>query len=272
VLAVAVLGCVTTALVDWNLPQTGWPGYASWNFGAVTWLCFFLAFRGRILAAWILLFLMAGITTAWAISVGRGALGAIDLVDRHAGTLLMATLFSLLLSRTSARITALTQQRLVQEAALASAEAEFEERSVQAAQLTTEARPAVERIASGDPLSAAERQDFEVLEAALRDTLRGGSLVVPSVARAVESARRRGAHVVLMDDSTSFVDASATERVHEAIVHEVDAMHSGVLTARLLPEGRGSLATLVRSDDETRSRLEVPLMATPTLGTPPDAT
>ncbi len=93
---VLVIGVATNALVEWNLPDSGWPGYASWNFGAVTWLSFFLAFRGRIGAGWHGLALMAAVTFVWAASVGRGPLDAVDLVIRHAGTLLMATLFSIL--------------------------------------------------------------------------------------------------------------------------------------------------------------------------------
>ena len=61
---VLVIGVATNALVEWNLPDSGWPGYASWNFGAVTWLSFFLAFRGRIGAGWLGLALMAALSDA----------------------------------------------------------------------------------------------------------------------------------------------------------------------------------------------------------------
>jgi hypothetical protein len=55
-------------------------------------------------------------------------------------------------------------------------------------------------IASGD-VSSAQRQEHRLLEAVLRDEIRGARLTVEPLASAVRAARARGIDVVLLDDA-----------------------------------------------------------------------
>lgn len=256
VLGIAV---AVTALVDWNLPDTGWAGYATWNFGAVNWFLFFLCFRGRIPLGWLGFVLESAVTLLWAISVGRSYLDGVDLVVRHAGTLLMGTLFSILLRRAAARITALQQERVAQVASESAALTELREREVQAAQLNREARNELEEIAAGRYLGSHQQRGFELVEASLRDTLRGGALKSPDVAAAARAARLRGAAVVLLDDRNDPLDAENTSSVQAAVLAELDTLVEGSLTVRLLPAGRDVVATIVRND-EARRRIDIPLV------------
>ena len=251
-------GALTNALVLWNLPLTGWPGYAAWNFGAVTWLLFFLAFRGRIGAAWLGLAIMAALTVGWALSIGRGALEGVDLVIRHAGTLLMGTLFSVLLRRVSARMVLLQNESVKQAGAEVASFTELHEREIQAQQLAAEARPVLERIAGGETADDARRQEYALLEASLRDTLRGHGLSTARVASAVLAARRRGSEVVLLDDRNVPLPSDVAAEIEGAILEELSTLTDGRMTVRLLPVGRDLLATLVRSDSVLRRRREFP--------------
>jgi len=253
---VLVIGVATNALVEWNLPDSGWPGYASWNFGAVTWLSFFLAFRGRIGAGWLGLALMAAVTFVWAASVGRGPLDAVDLVIRHAGTLLMATLFSILLTRTSARITALHQQQRTQVTNEAASNAEIGERALQAAQLNGEARRALELIAAGGPNDEEDRQHYRHVEASLRDGLRGGALATPTITSAARRARVRGVEVLLLDDSGGSLAADDRHAIEDLLERELDEATDGAVTARLLPVGREAIATVVANSTRGRKRVD----------------
>lgn len=246
-----------TVLIDWDLPDRGWAGYATWNFGAVNWLFFFLTFRGRVALGWIGLALMSAVTIGWALSVGRGYLDGVDLVVRHAGTLLMGTLFSILFRRTAARITAIQREQVSQAASEVAALTEIGEREVQAAQLGAEAQPLLERIAAGDYLDPAQQRGFELLEASLRDTLRGGALRTPDVAAAVREARLRGASVVLLDDRNEPLDGATGAAVESALLAELVTLASGSMTARLLPSGRDMIATIVRNDGRRR-RIDIP--------------
>lgn len=259
-LAWIVLGIAfaVTVLVDWNLPDRGWTGYASWNFGAANWLFFFLTFRGRIRLGWLGFAVMSAVTIIWAVSVGRGYLDGADFVVRHAGTLLMGTLFGILFRRAAGRITALQQEQVAQAASEAAALTELREREVQAAQLNTEARVLLEHIAADDYLDPGEQRNFELLEASLRDTLRGGALKTPDVAAAARAARLRGASVVLLDDRNDPLDGASLGSVESALLAELETLREGSVTVRLLPPGRDVVATIVRNDGQRR-RVDIPL-------------
>jgi len=63
------------------------------------------------------------------------------------------------------------------------------------------ATPLLERLATGVTPTAAERTEYALAEAQLRDGLRAGVLMVPEVVAAARAARERGVEVVLLDDS-----------------------------------------------------------------------
>jgi len=259
-LVTVALVVAVTVLVVFNLPEAGHPGYATWNFGAVNWLLFFLTFRGRPALGWFGFTLMSAITVGWAVIVGRGVIEGLYFVVFHAGTLLMGTLFGILLRRAAERITALQQEQVAQAAGEAAALTELREREVQAAQLNSEARAVLERIAAGDYLAPEEQRGFELLEASLRDTLRGGGLKSPEVAVAARAARLRGAAVILLDDRNDQLDAASSAVVESAVLAELATLDAGSVTVRLLPAGREVVATIVRNDGQRR-RIDIPVAA-----------
>ena len=260
--AVVTLGLVLaiTVLVDVNLPDTGYPDYATWNLGAVNWLLFFLTFRGRPVLGWLGFGLVAAVTISWAVVVGRGVIEGLNFMMFHAGTLLMGTLFGMLFRRAAQRITALQQEHVDQAASEVAALTELREREVQAAQLNAEARDVLERIAGGDYFGPGEQRGFELLEASLRDTLRGGGLKSPDIAAAARNARLRGAAVILLDDRNDQLDAASSAVVESAVLAELETLHEGSVTVRLLPPGREIMATIVRNDGQRR-RIDIPATA-----------
>ncbi len=257
VLVVLVASVATNALIVWNLPEAGWPAYADWNFGAVAWLCFFLAFRGRILAAVLGWVLMATLAQVWGASIGETPLQALGHVDRHAGTIAIAVLFRVLFVRTSRRIVALREVRLTQVAAEAASLAEIRERESQGIRLNDGARPALQQIAEGDYLDAARQQRYTVLEASLRDGLRGGRLASPTVAEAAERARIRGVEVVLLDDRNAPLSESDATRVAVTLLDELVTAQDGRVTGRLLPDGREVYASVVSVASSRRHRIDL---------------
>jgi len=254
VLAITV---ATNALVLFNLPAAGWPGYADWSFGAATWLLFFLALRGRIWSAWIGWLLMAGVAQLWGATIGESPLEAIGHVDRHAGTILIAVLFRLLLAATSRRIAVLRAERLAQVAAESASLAEIRERSALATRLHDEARPALVQVAEGDYLRTAQRERYRLLEAKLRDVLRGGELMSRDVSRAVEDARRRGVEVRLLDDRNVPLSEPESMRIESALIEELNEFSDGSVTARLLPPGREFFASVVGISNGVSRRVEL---------------
>ncbi|MFT4122587.1 MAG: hypothetical protein QM635_02010 [Microbacteriaceae bacterium] len=254
-LAVVAATSAATAVATWNMPVEPVAGYASWHLGAVTFVLLFLGMWGRIALAWCGFAIVTGITLLWTLTAGGGETYLLALVPNQGGTLLVGTLFAIGLRHTSRRIAELHLEQAMITATESATRAAAEERMQQAARLDAIARPALERIIDERPYTAAERETWMRLEAAIRDQLRATVLVSSELSAAAEEARRRGVEVTLLDDSAgSIASASDRERVVGAIVAELRAVRSGRLVGRLLPPGRGQLATIVVDEDGAESR------------------
>jgi hypothetical protein len=255
--SLVVLECValSTVLVAWNLPSEPVVGYATWHLGANTFVLLFLGMRGRVGWAWLGFCVVVGITAIWTFTDGRGSLYQLALLPNQVGTLLVGSMLALGLRFTSRRISSLHAEQ----AALASSEsatrAAASERARQAARLNAIARPALERIAALEPYTDAERESWLRLEATIRDRLRAPALSSAEITEAATLARERGVEVTLFDDSAGAL-ASEEDRnaIAAAIIAELAAMDSGRLTGRVLPPGRGRLATILVDDERGDSR------------------
>jgi len=255
-IAVAAVG-ISTAMVSWQLPPSGWPGYASWHLGANTFILLYIGLRGRNGWAWIGMAAMTSVTILWTSTTGQGPLAGVDLVDRQAGTLLIGTIFAVGLARTARRIGQLNQAEGRHAALQAAAEAVSDERGEQAARLESEARPVLELIASPVALTAEQRAELLVLEATLRDSIRANSLSQEPLLSSAENARRRGVEVLLLDDSG---DPDFQPDRHLPVIawvaSELDELRDGRITARLLPSARTALASIVVEDGSGTRTLE----------------
>lgn len=255
-LALLAVVAVSTVLVDWNIPPESTPLYATWHFGANTLILLFLGLRGRSGLAWVGFAAMTAITAVW--TAGTGSFLLIELLPNQAGTLVVGTLFAIGLRSTSRRITALHAEQAAIAAAESATRAAASERSIQAAHLNEVARPALERIARGAPFTDDERESWMRLEASVRDSLRAPGLNVLELVAAADSARSRGVEVTLLDDSAGGLDSVADrEAVTSAIIAELGTMDSGRLIGRVLPQGRGKLATIVIDEGDGSRHIDV---------------
>jgi hypothetical protein len=247
---------LSTVLVDWNIPPTNDTGYESWNYGANTLVLLFVGLRGRTGLAWLGFGLIVGITAIW--TAVTGSMLLIQLIPNQVGTMVVGTLFAIGLRQTSARITALHAEQAALASAESAARAAAAERARQAAHLNEVARPALERIAQGAPFSDEERDGWMRLEASVRDSLRAPMLNTHEIIAAADSARARGVEVTLLDDSAGGVTSAADrEAIAAAIVSELGTLESGRLIGRVLPVGRGQLATIVVDDGVATRRTDV---------------
>ncbi|MFV0634611.1 hypothetical protein [Demequina sp.] len=248
-----VFGAVvlSTALVTTNLPDSGVIGRETWHLGANTWLMFFLTLRRRAAWAWASMAAMCAITIAWTLTSGRGLLAAFMILDTHVGVLVCATLFALILRRTARRTAALERRSIAAAAEEARTAAAAQIRRTRVAELAKLAVPLLTRIEQGGPFSGAERLEFRLAEARLRDGVRGRSLMLPAVIEAAAGARRRGVGVTLLDDRDALpADGEAVERMVGAIVGALASAAGGSVTIRLVPAGRSAALTVVATDGD----------------------
>jgi hypothetical protein len=243
--ACALVLCGAAATLEYTQPWPATPSpFAHWHLGAITIVLVVLAVRGRVSAAWAAYAGLLGGTIVWAVLHGLTVGDGVGLIIRHAGTLLAGSLFALGRRRTGTSLVAVNQTRTAQAFRQAEAIAAIEEHESQLARVNAMARPLLERLASTHELTDAERAECLQVEASLRDAMRGRSLFVEPVITAARAARARGVEVALLDDRGDATDAEVAA-VAAIVASELDSTTSGRFTARVLPQGREELATIV---------------------------
>ena len=244
-LAIVSIVAVVTALSCWNIADVEHPGYTTWPLGAMTFLLFVLALRGRRGWAWVGFALLAAVSIVTGVFSDQDGLMVINDVARQSGTLLLGTLFALVLRRSSQTITAIQSNQLTRTTVAAASAAATRERAAQNARLERDARPALERILQPDPLTAEEQEHFFLLEATLRDGIRASGFSSERIAEATRSARQRGLTVVLLDDRGGELVDGERNVVEAALLDQLATTTEGAITARLSPLDREELATIV---------------------------
>lgn len=256
---VIALVVIITALGASNLKFPESPGYSNWHMGATTFVLLVLALRGRPWPAWAgyTLFGMTQIATTAA--VGAPVASSFNDVARQAATLLVGSLFALLLRRASRTITSIQASELARATAGAATAAATSERELQVSRLERYARPALDRILADEPLTADDREHFKLLEATLRDGIRAAGFSTEELARETRDARSRGLHVVLLDDRGQELTDIERELVERALTEELRVSSEGTITARLSPFDHDEIATIVVDEGGQYRRVVVSL-------------
>ncbi|WP_343922546.1 hypothetical protein [Rhodoglobus aureus] len=245
----------TTLLSSWNAIHGG---FSQWYVGAGALAMFYLSLRGRDLFAWVGFAAIGLAAIAWGLTTDDRLIEAILLVARQAPIVLVGSLFSFGMKRTSKKLENVHEADTARVAAEAGALARTAERSRRLAALDAAVGPQLQRIADGTELSDNDRHELLVAEARLRDSLRARQLDLPEIVAAVQRARRRGIVVLLLDDRYPLaLPSEALSRVISASVRMLDSADDGTVTIRLLPAGRQLLSTLVADGDEY-ARVELP--------------
>lgn len=249
-LACALVLSVTPAVLDSSL-QT-------WIHGAGTTIYCYLNVRGRRIAPWIGFLGMVAVFAVWSIRTGHGVGYGTSLVVIDAAPLTMAALLSFTLRPTAKAVFSLRNQTTERIAELSAQTAAAQERSRQIRHLDTLARPLMARIASGDALTMAERNQCALLEAHLRDRLRAPILSTLDLDDAAYHARTRGVEVVFLDDSgATGPDPAVVDTVHAVASDALNDARSGTVCVRMWPPGRSIVASVVSIDDSGSVRAEI---------------
>ena len=253
---VIVIGVANTILLSWHLISLG---YTQWYLCAAVVALFYLCLRRRVALAWVGMAGVTGVMLVWGATTPFGVGGGILAIAEQLPILIVGTLFATGLRRSAAQIQRLNRQITERTAREADAEATALERDARMRALEEFATPLLERLATGTTPTPAERREYALAEAQLRDGLRAGVLMVPEVVAAARAARERGVEVVLLDDSAGAgPEGDSLVLVSERVVAALGASSGGTVTARLLPPERAAIATIV-VDGESYSREDVAL-------------
>ncbi|MBF6173872.1 sensor histidine kinase [Nocardia blacklockiae] len=227
--------------------------HPSWILMAYSYVLALLGIRGRVGAAWIgLLTAAAGFAAS-----GAGVAAAVDGSAVTAGTVLAVTGFAWYMRPTLHSFHRARAEAAGSAGAAARTAAHDRERHRQLAYLDRTARPMLELIATGRPLTDLDREECALLEAQLRDRLRAPGFATPGMELAAQRARQRGVTVTLLDDGgLDAASGKVRDRVTATAIAALDDTATGRITVRALPPGRALLATIVVTADPPR-RLEI---------------
>lgn len=254
---VAVAWVIVAGVISWHLLVPG--GHAQWYFGAGTVSLFYVCLRGRLLVGWIGFAALSAVIVAWGATTEVGLVAGLLLVGKQLPIFLVGVLFAVGMRRTTATIMRLSDETAARAAAEAAQDASADARRRRLLELDGVATPLLQRLVDGEPLSASDRLDFAVAEAALRDGLRARSLAGPRITAAASAARRRGVEVVLLDDRhPEAPDAATFEAVVTAVATALDGAGDGRVVARLLPAGRDEIATVLVETTNGRDHIVIP--------------
>ncbi len=132
------------------------------------------------------------------------------------------------------------------EAAAAIESATRLERSIRLTETLRVSYPLLQKIAAG-PLDEESKQEAKLLEAQLRDRIRGRELIDSNLQQAIRAARLRGIEVVVLDEGglSSLAEHHKVE-IRQRFAAELDQISSGRVTIRS-PRGGKINATFVAS-------------------------
>lgn len=197
----ALLAIVTTIVVSQlvysALDRVREGSYATWHVGAITILLAIVAIRQYPVVAWLGFLLLAAQLLVWGgpqIAFNTGLIGGFVLV-----AVAQAAYWAII---SSANAAVEFRIRAVQtDSAVAAASAARIERQTRLQETLATALPLLEKIKQQQGnLSEKDRKEAALLEAQLRDQIRGRSLLSPAIISATRSARIRGVEVQLLDD------------------------------------------------------------------------
>jgi hypothetical protein len=244
--ALAILVTATSLiiplLVNLNLEPSALGSPATWYVTAVATILAIAAVRQQRLWAWVGIIALTFELVSWG---GVEALFVSGLAGAF-GLVAAAHAISVGLERSSRQTAQFLEKAKATQSASASESVIRQERSERLTATLEGALPMLEKIAAGK-LSAEDQREAAILEAELRDEIRGRMLINPKLKASARAARSRGVEVVVLDEG-GLTSTSESERdfLRDRLANELDKIESGRVTIRS-PKLTGVRATFVAS-------------------------
>ena len=252
-------------LVTSVLPSGVHPGYAAWHCGAIQMLLVSLALRNRMKMAWLGIGVFAVIDMSMSLHHRLSVIDGLALVLTPVMWVVIASAVNIMLWRSGSLIeTYMTQSRQSAQL-LARQHAMGLSREQWMLELEHSTRPALELIALRD-LTEDNRVEMVLLEAELRDQIRGRALASGGVLRAARRARLRGVKVDILDDRKGALPSQVFRDATTQLVATLEHATTGIVRCRALPEGEHPAVTILafdESEQESELYLEVPDVTPP---------
>lgn len=251
--ALAALGTVISmaVLVDSVLPRVIWPGYAAWHTAASYTLLVVINLRGRVLLSWVGGVLSVVLTVIWASSAASGWIGGVLMSIGTIGWLTVATGVGHFLRNNNRLITQYAADARASVERYAAEKTLWVARTQWMDHVRRVAARALEQICThGHIPSEWDRQEYTLIEARLRDEVRGRCLATDNVLEAAWGARKRGVTVHLIDDGGEDLSPGLLTRAADKVITVLDQANTGTVTVRIKPAGGAYAVTIFASASE----------------------
>jgi hypothetical protein len=215
-------------LVNGALDLSARGSHATWYVTGIGALMCITAYRKRIVSAWIgtgilliQVLLWGGVNFFW----NSGMVGAIGLVAAgHA--------ISLGLSKAEKDTEKYLNLAKASQSQSAAESIIRSERSSRINRTLQGSRPMLEKIATSE-LNDSEKAQARLLEAELRDEIRGRTILNDSLRKAVRAARERSVEVTILDEGGfESLGEEEANSIRNRLAHELDAIQQGRVTIR----------------------------------------
>lgn len=257
-LAAFNVGVATAAcfLVTSGLDPSGPSGYATWHVAAVGTLMTITAVRRQYVFGWIGIAVLVLQSVLWGGVVKAADMGVI-------GSVVWVTLANMLAYALAKAARDARQFTLAEREAVdwqAAQEAHLYERQFRLVQTSKMAEAMLQRIAlTGGNISEEDRAECFILEGALRDEIRGRTLLNDAVREQITAARRRGASVQLLDEGgVDDLEEIELQRVLGEVAAALRSTDADRIIIRTVPAESENAVTVVgirTSDGGTASAL-----------------
>ncbi|WP_350347340.1 hypothetical protein ABIQ69_11935 [Agromyces sp. G08B096] len=230
-------------LVTGQLDASADNGYATWYVAAVGTLMTITAARRQLVAAWLGVASLAVQTVVWAGVPALGTLGVVGSIVWVA----IAHMLTVALATAAREARRYAQAEREAAAWQAAQDAHLFEGRMRLAQTNRIAAPMLRRIADrGGVLTEAQRRECRMLEAAIRDEIRGRMLLTDVVRAEVQHARERGVLVTLLDEGgIDDLDEATRDRVLSRLAEAIAKSRADRIIARTAAEGSPVAVTVV---------------------------
>ena len=227
--------------------QEGRPGYALWYPSLVLVPLAGIALRGHVVLALAGAGASAATTLWWASGSSVGFEDGLYRVVTPTAAVVIAVGIATLVRQYAQEVDRSHQEQEAAARLSAAAEASQTERADRLAEIDMVAAPLLRRLASGAPVDERTATESRLVEAALRDGIRGRGVVAGAVRETVWAARSRGVQVTVLDDAglgPADPEAPAAAPLRACAVTLLELLEAGVVTVRLGAPDEGTIVVV----------------------------
>jgi len=225
-----------------------------WFYQLAAYLVALLIARGNVIGGTIGCALVIALGLGWAVTVADASSRILDVISLPVMAFAVGIIWRTALQRIVAQ-----ERRHRSGAARAELAARLAREAADAdvrdlAEIRRDAGALLTGLAAGDPIDAATRREFEVIEAGIRDRLLSPWTLPPRLVSTIAQRRRSGVRVVVLGERTGQrpdIDAALAEALRRLLAETP----RGAITIRAVPPGRANAVSVLIDDETEPSRL-----------------